>query len=640
MLLTLLFPPPFDISQPYLSLPTLAGFLRRSGIDVEQRDINLECYDAFISSNFLRTIYNDLLDANGAVNLDESPLREYWRSRSLAVLPALIDGIDDVKRRIRDSKTFFNPRDYARDIRYLHRACEAISARYFPTHLTPSSFTMRYRTSYIKEIISGAAKKEENPFIALFENSVVPSLRSETGLFGISIIYTDQLIPAITLARAIKNKSNAPIVVGGEVIARIVKESNGNLEDLFSVFDGIAVGDGSDVLVNVIDSISRGSNLDNVPHLITSKNRHRQLGSRAPMTSLDVLGRPDFNGLNLKLYFCPDTVLPLLSGKGCEWGNCVFCTESFEKNFAPRSIDLLLDDIEFFVSEHDTRHITFADSDIPAQRLKQIADGLLARNIRISWSCYARLTPALTKEIIETARKSGCIQIYFGLESASQRILHRMRKGIRIDNVPNLLQLCHEQGIHVHLFCFVGFPDETKEEACHTARFIEQNISHIGSFNIGPFAFRTYSEIFQKSEQFGVSINQEIGGIDGDVDSWKYKVVQGVSMDDAQNLSRELVRQVSQYMERMQIKHSCFIESGYVISGNVPGWQSHALFYLANAPAACDVVSEPYRKEEYSRSEIAGAIAIEECGDNAVLKFLPESGKIVRIRNLRQPKVI
>src|SRR5256885_13304 len=46
----LLFPPTWHPSQPYLSLPSLTGFLKQGGVtDVIQRDLGIEVLDGFQS---------------------------------------------------------------------------------------------------------------------------------------------------------------------------------------------------------------------------------------------------------------------------------------------------------------------------------------------------------------------------------------------------------------------------------------------------------------------------------------------------------------------------------------------------------------------------------------------------------------
>ena len=49
----LLFPPEWVPTAPYLALPSLTAVLRENGIDVVQKDINVEMYDHIFTRGFL-----------------------------------------------------------------------------------------------------------------------------------------------------------------------------------------------------------------------------------------------------------------------------------------------------------------------------------------------------------------------------------------------------------------------------------------------------------------------------------------------------------------------------------------------------------------------------------------------------------
>ena len=48
MKVALVFPPQGHFTQPYLSLPSLAAWLREQGREVHQLDENIEAYDWFL----------------------------------------------------------------------------------------------------------------------------------------------------------------------------------------------------------------------------------------------------------------------------------------------------------------------------------------------------------------------------------------------------------------------------------------------------------------------------------------------------------------------------------------------------------------------------------------------------------------
>ena len=62
MKISLLFPPTWHPSQPYLSLPSLTGFLRQGGVsDVSQRDLGIELLDTVLTRDYAAEVYQRLL---------------------------------------------------------------------------------------------------------------------------------------------------------------------------------------------------------------------------------------------------------------------------------------------------------------------------------------------------------------------------------------------------------------------------------------------------------------------------------------------------------------------------------------------------------------------------------------------------
>jgi hypothetical protein len=488
---------------------------------------------------------------------------------------------------------------------------------------------MRYRTSSFDEIFEASANELENPLIGFLTDERVDSIiQPNTYLIGISVAYTHQLIPALTIARAVKQRTNAPVVLGGELISRMIANPECRPQRFFEVVDGVVAGDGSKTLVDIYLAITAGRSIHTVPNLLTSATSVVEFTDRGrpSPTNLDELGCPDFDGLNLELYFTPKPVLPIQSGKGCEWGRCVFCTESRDPKFVIRRIDLLLKDVAKLRKKTGAGHFTFCDSDIPPTRLREIAKGLIDREIDIYWSCYARLTNRVDPELIELLSRSGCRQIYFGLETAVPRLLRAMKKGILIERIPALLRACRLNKIAAHLFAFVGFPGETSEDAWETARFILSQIEDIGSFNIGVFQYRNQAKIFEDSEKFGISAIH-MPSLDGDQDNYTYSVADGMTMEEAEAVAKAAVAWLSAEMSRRGLAHSCSPSSGYIIRDDIPAWQSHSLLALATKRSG----EAPSGTGAYHIEDVINSTVLLYREIRADIRFSPSTGKILRV---------
>src|SRR5690606_13743092 len=56
MRLLLIFPPIWEPTQPFLSVPSLTAFMRENGHEVIQKDLNVEFYDTVTSPEYLKNL--------------------------------------------------------------------------------------------------------------------------------------------------------------------------------------------------------------------------------------------------------------------------------------------------------------------------------------------------------------------------------------------------------------------------------------------------------------------------------------------------------------------------------------------------------------------------------------------------------
>jgi len=187
--------------------------------------------------------------------------------------------------------------------------------------------------------------------------------------------------------------------------------------------------------------------------------------------------------LNIKNYKIGSLWYPfvdMFSGRKCYWGKCTFClwpsTILKEDGYVFRDINDVLDEMEWAVNniEPKIKEIFIQDDTPPAWRCKQIAEGLIERNIKISWSTYARGDLTLTPEILKLMKKAGCHCLHVGYESSSNEILKKINKGVTKEMLEKFTQWCNDAGIDVHADFMIGLPGETDETARETIKWAKK----------------------------------------------------------------------------------------------------------------------------------------------------------------------
>src|SRR5206468_2001014 len=79
-----------------------------------------------------------------------------------------------------------------------------------------------------------------------------------------------------------------------------------------------------------------------------------------PLRDLDSVPFPDYSGFPWEAY--PRPMAPILTGRGCGWGACTFCsdvTSSVGRTFRSRSVANVLDEIQWQSRRHAVRHFVF-----------------------------------------------------------------------------------------------------------------------------------------------------------------------------------------------------------------------------------------------------------------------------------------
>ncbi len=161
----------------------------------------------------------------------------------------------------------------------------------------------------------------------------------------------------------------------------------------------------------------------------------------------------------------------IMSGRDCWWGKCKFCAwPMLFPRFRVRSAENVLDEIGELIKKYDAKEI-FDDSGtlMIGEWLKNLCNGLIERkyNKKIKYSCNMRFG-ALKQEDYNLMKKAGFRLLKFGLESANQKTLDRLNKGIKVEDILEGCKMAKKAGLTVHLTMIVGYPWETKEDALRT----------------------------------------------------------------------------------------------------------------------------------------------------------------------------
>lgn len=511
----LIFPPIWPSDMPYLSLPTLAAFLRtrRPEVEVGVRDFNVGLWQHLRSEERLRGLWE-------------------WAARRVrAARTADFDGDSDGLLLLLEVTRFATADEFVTDAlrgevpRSVLDRCLAFHAcwrmgefdfarlrgrqrDYFHADPVLSAMSLaRHATTAVAVSELADAGVDRNPYRGWLSALLDAASLHVPTLFGLSIVGTAQVVPAFTLARLLRERwPDAAIIVGGPWGSHHLLGDPARLAGLMRYVDGFVRGDGEFPLLEIIDRVSTGEDLSGVPGLYRWQDGQVVAPSMSHRpVDLATLPTPDFNGLPLHLYERTG-LRPLQASRGCSWNRCTFCSfVALDPGFRTRPAAQVARDVEALVDD-GASEIAFVDSILDPQHVAEFTAALFRSGVRVGWRGYARFDPRYTPDLLRQMAGAGCRALIWGLESASPRLLHDMRKGTPLKVIDANLRASKDANIASIVNLIYDYPGETEADRIETFQFLRGRMDLIESI-----AFCHYAALRETPLALGPSGGQRRG---------------------------------------------------------------------------------------------------------------------------------
>ena len=169
----------------------------------------------------------------------------------------------------------------------------------------------------------------------------------------------------------------------------------------------------------------------------------------------------------------------VFSSRGCPF-RCSFCVESlpFGRRHRFHSTGRVLAEIETLLSRYRIEAVYFLDEGFMSRepRVLELCRGLIREgyNRRLKWAAQARVD-SLAPDTLRLMKEAGCIQLECGFETASDRLLKEVGKGLTTRRNPQVVRMIKASGLRCHANIIVGLPGETREEFDRTMAFVRES---------------------------------------------------------------------------------------------------------------------------------------------------------------------
>lgn len=270
---------------------------------------------------------------------------------------------------------------------------------------------------------------------------------------GCSFLFVVRVAELLRLA-----EPSLPILLGGPHATMLA----GEILRAFPFFDVIVRHEVEETLPAVLKNLSSRC-FEMIPGISWSTSQGiRSTDGRPRIEDLDQLPLLNYDhypivGLDLEM-------LRVEAGRGCPY-ECTFCSTAqfFQRRYRLKSPERL-------VSELDALHLHYGvtefklDHDLfTVDRHKVLAFCKAVKDRGYRWRVSARID-RVDAELLAAMADSGCIGMYFGVETGSVRLQKVVKKNLDLSLLNPILECAASVGISTTISVITGWPEETQED--------------------------------------------------------------------------------------------------------------------------------------------------------------------------------
>ena len=400
------------------------------------------------------------------------------------------------------------------------------------------------------------------PLVSKFFDELTKPIKAfRPDLVGYSILFSQQLFFALALTKLCAG-TGAKTVFGGATFSVMPDPARlfagpvpvylgGERREahISSLIDYLIVGEGEKGLESLISFLGQeggqgmseagGAGTGCISGLLYRQGEKTTRNPAEAVPDLNALPLPDFSDFPLDKYHSPIPVLPYLASRGCPWRRCAFCThQRTYLDYREESARGTAGRLSALQEKYGVSHFCLVDEMINPRRLGRISADLVKKGAQVYFSAYARPS-GFSSKVFEEAYRAGLRLLMWGVESASQRLLHLMGKGTSVQEIADTLKSASETGVWNLLFLIFGFPTETRAEWLNTLDFLESRRESVHAVSRSRFILLEGSRVFLNPQGYGITRIIQRPQSDPVSIAYDYEVAEGLSREEAEAMFKE-----------------------------------------------------------------------------------------------------
>lgn len=298
----------------------------------------------------------------------------------------------------------------------------------------------------------------------LYERAALELLAERPDTVGFTALGCSFLF-ALNVAALLKRyEPDLPILLGGPHATMLHRQ----ILARFSQFDVVVRYEADEIFPGVLANLEQ-RNFEGIPGLSWRGANGLEPHFNPGSPKVEDLDRLPI--VNYDHYPISDLSLDLLrieAGRGCPF-MCTFCSTAsfFQRSFRLKSAPRL-------VTELDRLHERYGFSDfkldhdlftVNKRKILEFCEAVNGRGYR--WRASARVD-CVDPELLKRMAEAGCVGLYFGIETGSERMQQVAKKRLNLALVEPTLAVAEELGIETTASFITGYPEELEQDQADT----------------------------------------------------------------------------------------------------------------------------------------------------------------------------
>ena len=250
----------------------------------------------------------------------------------------------------------------------------------------------------------------------------------------------------------------------------------------YNAIDFVVGGEGEKALCDLLVTLESGytnsdlSKISNLSFVIPSSNKIVCIPRSKLLPSITEVGKEAYSLINLNNY-AKFVSAHIMATRGCPY-SCDHCSlkEIWGKKYRERCIDNVIKEMIFLKNAGFNRvHLKDESLTVDVKYCKELFGAIAKAELGLGIKLKSRIDGIEDDGLLKLMRTAGVDYIHLGVESISDTLLKRMKKGGSINKkmIESVLNMILENDININPVFIIGVPQQTADDLDETVSFIK-----------------------------------------------------------------------------------------------------------------------------------------------------------------------